>query len=187
MGMIEEVTESVKGRLVMQTNTSSDFVQRSADALLDAKVPTPIYTYLSKYPTQKAIIDFMFTDEITWSLCQRVTDITIQRVINMEIMRSDRTILEVNIAGNVYALKCVKQNAKTAISEARINHVRTPTQDEASAYDRLPEKTKDLFVKKFAHGRLWIYLKVNDVKPAEEYDTEIILMEKMGKAIYRDG
>ncbi len=78
LGVIEEVTGSVKGRLAVQTKTSSDFVQKIANALLDAKSePTPIYSYLSKYPNLKAFIEIMFTDDMAWSLLQQVTDIAI--------------------------------------------------------------------------------------------------------------
>jgi hypothetical protein len=83
----------------------------------------------------------------------------------------------VEIEGDVYALKCVKTTHKQAYSLDVGIH--TPQQDEAAALINLPLKLKHLFVTTYAHGRMYI----EDGQGGMKYDTEVILMEKLGTSV----
>jgi hypothetical protein len=185
LGMIEEVTGStVAGRKVMHAVTANTFVEKSHTAILKYKsLATPVYQILADYPNITTQLDLFFTDKQLWEICSGPESgsepmVHINSLINMHIGRLDRTILEVTIQNRIYVLKCVKQNPKSET----VAGIRTPTQDEAAAYDALPVRVRDLFAKKYAHGRLWFDFKVQNGKI--NYDTEVILLEKLGESIH---
>jgi len=110
-------------------------------------------------------VDLRFTDTSMLQKLNPLGVLKIIRVIDMAKERLGRTILEVDVSGERIVLKVVNAMNKVTINDS----IHTPTETEVHAFDMLPTTIKPLFVKKYAHGRLFL----------NEYTPEVILMEKM--------
>lgn len=115
------------------------------------------------------IVELSFTSREIGVLCSTLHYLPVTRVINMCIERLGRTILEVYINKTPMVLKIVNSAYKDTVN----GHVQTPTEQEANSFNRIPEKLRDIFVEKYAHGRLYASDGTGD------YSPEVILMKKM--------
>ncbi len=110
-------------------------------------------------------VNLMFTNNEMWERCKSLNSMQIVRVLDMELARYGRTILEVQLNGIAMVLKVIDTRKKQLYD----NVVHTHTEDEVISFDRIPEDLKSIFVQKYAHGRFYL----------ANYCPEIILMEKM--------
>lgn len=162
LGVVEELPGL--GRLTMKVLPDHDFVAKSYNATR-YEGPTPVYSFLAN-PTGVAWLDLIFTNQILFSKCKYQRLVSVKKVIDLKNERLGRTIILVDIGGDQLVLKCIGNSNKTYGANA----TKTPTQDEAFNFDTMPETLKTHFVKKYAHGRLWI---------GDAYNCEAILMESL--------
>ncbi len=169
LGVVEELP--VVGRHTMKVLPERDFVVNSVNKTIN-EIPTPVYTFLSN-PRESAWIDFIFTDENLFSKCRYKSSVLVKRKIDLKNERLGRTILLVTIGSDQFVLKCIGNNDKTHESGV----IRTPTQDEAFNFEKMPNLFKKIFVGKYAHGRLW--LGDSSVSERNSYNCEVIFMEQL--------
>ena len=152
----EEIKFKVGTRIMKATINVNSFIRESLHALRGEN-PTEIYKKLCKgtsnYRTFGIMVELIFTNQQSWGKLGDKCSIDIIKVLNLAKDRSERTILEVKIEGidRPMVLKCVECEA----SEIRAGRVLTLAQREIIAYDALPTNLKEVFVVKYAHGRLW--------------------------------
>lgn len=115
------------------------------------------------------VVELSFTSRDIGVLCATLHYLPVTRVINMCIERFGRTILEVDIIKTPMVLKIVN----TVFKEIANSRIQTATEQEVNSFDRIPLKLRDIFVEKYAHGRLY----AND--GTGDYSPEVILMKKM--------
>lgn len=171
IGVAEEEIKFKKGTQIMKAKIDvAKFTQESLQAL-KGEHPTEIYKKLIKgidgYTVFGIMVELIFTNQQSWEKFGQKYSIEIVKVLNLSKDRSERTILEVKIEGieRSMVLKCVECEANN-ISTGRVI---TLAQKEIIAYDNLPTNLRDVFVEKYAHGRMWF----------DNSSYEVILMEKM--------
>ena len=178
IGVAEEEIKFKVDFRIMQVNIDVDKFSRESYPAFKSivegakdEIPTEIYQKLLKgnkgYKNFGIMVDLIFTNRQSWEKLGQKSSIEIIKVLNLAKDRSERTILEVKIEGieKSMVLKCVECEAND-ISTGR---VLTLAQKEIIAYDALPTHLRDIFVEKYAHGRLWF----------DNSSYEVILMEQM--------
>jgi hypothetical protein len=189
LGVAEEEQSYMVGRQTMKVGIHEKFREDSLEQL-KRKTPTDIYINLARgtLAYKHGIkLDLIFTDKTVYdkfrmrrdtpsqtddttdqvSSGRPEPDIKINKVLNIDFNRSNRTILEVKFKGfeNTMVLKCVDFRLKDIVDKT----TETLAQQEIKAYDALPNTIKHLFVEKYAHGRIWF----------DKTSYEVILMEQM--------
>ena len=175
LGVVEDEKSHMVGRHTMRVTMDVDFRLNSRDAM-QRKVPTPVYLVLER-SSAAIYLDLIFTDRSIHDKFQLLYDpnhpdtrpgITVNKVLNIDKARLNRTIFEVRINGidKIMVLKCIDSKTKNIEDESVV----TVTQQEVKAFEALPDSLKGIFVEKYGHGRLWFGV----------FDhCEVVLMEKM--------
>lgn len=178
LGVVEDEKSHMVGRHTMNVITDADFRINSRDAM-HKKSPTQIYHVLERGIFGIAL-DLIFTDRSIHDKFQLFYNtgsgpgsglrpvIQVNKLLNIDSNRANRTILEVQIKGidKIMVLKCIDCKRKDVVEDS----VETVTQQEVKAFEALPDSLKGIFVEKYGHGRLWF---------SDLDHCEVILMEKM--------
>jgi hypothetical protein len=183
LGVAEEEKSHMVGRYTLKVSLQNDFKSNSMGAIRN-KNPTDVFIKLSRGNlayTCGIKLDLIFTDRRIHDAFEAQydnpnpsrtdqkpePDFQVNKVLNIDLGRANRTILEVKVKGveKTMVLKCVDCKFKDAVD----NSVETIAQQEIKAFDSLPESLKGVFVEKYAHGRLWF----------DNSSYEVILMEQM--------
>jgi hypothetical protein len=178
LGVAEEAVEYKVGSKAVKVSINiPDFKLKSAEALKRSS-QTDIYKNLIKiengYDYYDKYLQLIFTDVEIWGKLKGKGNIDVIRVLNLEKERHGRTILEVNFKGidKPMVLKCIE----TELKEIVFGNLQTITQQEIMAFDGMPQELKPIFVRKYAHGRLWF----------TSSSFEVILMEQLSKRTLGD-
>lgn len=168
LGSIENSSQNVTTTCVMTltANIEDLHTKMNGELPVGTKYTRAVDFIMKRVPL---IVELSFTSRDTGVLCGTLHYLPVTRVINMCIERLGRTILEVNVNKTPMVLKIVNSAYKDTID----GHVQTPTEQEANSFNKIPEKLRDIFVEKYAHGRLY----AND--GTGDYSPEVILMNKM--------
>ena len=171
LGVVEDELASSVGRHSMKVSVNIEEFKKKSEPVIKQKTATEIYNKLIRggdaYKDTGIALDLIFTKTNVWEALKSKGSIQVIKVLDIDEKTYQLTTLEVRVPGidRPMVLKCIECQMRTTDSD----RVVTVAQQEVSAYDRLPGQLKDLFVEKFAHGRLWF----------KSSSYEVLLMEGM--------
>lgn len=177
IGVVEDEKSHMTGRHIMEVHVNrNEFMQASTSVLrgIPAVDQTEIFQKLVRERRELGngiLLDLIFTDDSMYRTFSDKCEIKMIKAINLDKTRSERTIVEVVVEGiaQPMVLKCIECKIKPTVMKEKGSGIETIMQQEVSAFDSLPEEIKHIFVKKYAHGRLWI----------DKTSYEVILMERL--------
>ena len=177
ISVVEDEKSRMSGRHIMEVHVNgNEFMQASTSVLMGipAENRTEIFQKLVRERGELRngiLLDLIFTDDNMYRTFSDKCEIKMIKAINLDKTRSERTIIEVVVEGiaQPMVLKCIECKIKPTSMKENKRGIETIMQHEVSAFDSLPEGIKHVFVKKYAHGRLWF----------DKTSYEVVLMEKL--------
>jgi hypothetical protein len=165
LGVVEEVKYTRRKALQVTIDTStyiSDKETQEEKTFVDKVFSLPP----QQTQGEQNFVDLMFTDMDTFNGMASAKEINVKTVIDSSLEKQ-RIVLQVQIGNSNFVLKCTPTKRKSIFTD----QIRTPSQDEAENFDTMPDTLKPFFVKKFAHGRLWL--------GKVYYNCEVLLLEPL--------